>query len=116
MANRRLKARVGTKDRIVVLIQNITCFGDATKKHSDELDATHPALAQPDLLCIQETHLMGQQVDRATKWLDQRHAMTSLWAQGRPGDGKGILGGALIACHNALATVTRYSPPSYLMT
>ena len=102
VAKRRLKARIGTKDRIEILIQNITWFGDATKKHLYELDASHPELAHPDLLCIQERHLMGQQVDRATKWLDQRHAMTSLWAQGRPGDGKGILGGALIACHNAL--------------
>ena len=62
MANKRLKARVGAKDRIEVLIQNITCFGDSTKKHLDEPDSVNPELAHPDLLCIQETHLMGQEV------------------------------------------------------
>ena len=90
--------------------QNITCFGDATKKHLDKLESANPELAPPDLLCIQEAHLMGQEVDKTAKWLEKRLAMTSNWSQGRPGDGKGVLGGTSPLSYQGLSSV---SPRSY---
>lgn len=88
-----------------ICVQNISYFGNVSKKILTNLSNKVPEAAQCDVFCFQETHTPPKSVGTDQSWLDRNMATCSSWSPARAGgdsQDRHSVGGTLIACKRYL--------------